>query len=117
MIPAVEARPWRLLAVVDVPANTACSAQTGSYSDTGLVINTWAVQVGGSQTKYSCIENTGPSPHTLVVGQTGSLPAGVTFSSVGGTVNGGGFLLVSFTLTATSSAAVGASLSFTVTIS
>src|SRR5260370_18910137 len=50
-----------LFAVVDVSQGTTCTATTGTYADTGLSITTWSVQVGLSQTKYACIENTGTS--------------------------------------------------------
>jgi len=105
-----------LFAIVDVPQGTACSATTGTYLDTGLSISTWSVQVGLSQTKYACIENTGTSAHTLTIAQTGSLPGGVTFSSQGGSVNPAGFLLISFTLTASTGATTGP-LNFGITVS
>jgi hypothetical protein len=105
-----------LFAVVDVASSTTCSATTGTYADTGLSITTWSVQVGLSQTKYACIENTGTSAHLLVITQTGTLPSGVTFSSAGGTVGAAGFLLVSFTLAASTGATTGP-LNFGITIS
>lgn len=96
-----------LFAVVDVAQTTICSTTTGTYADTGLSITTWSVQIRLSQTKYACIENTGTTAHALIIAQTGTLPSGVTFSSAGGTVSAAGFLLVSFTLTASSSATAG----------
>ena len=93
-----------LFAVLDVAQGTNCGVTTG-YSDTGLIINSWNFTVGSSQSKYACIKNTGASADTLTITRTGTLPSGVSFSSVGGTVSGnGGTLLVTFTLTATSSA-------------
>jgi hypothetical protein len=104
-----------LFAIVDVASTTTCSSTTGTYADTGLSITTWSVPVGGSQSKTACIENTGTTAHTLVITQGGTLPTGVTFSSVGGSVPAGGFLLVTFTLTATTTAATGP-LSFSINI-
>jgi len=105
-----------LFAVVDVAQTTTCTATTGTYADTGLSITTWSVPIGLSQTKYACIENTGTTPHLLTITQTGTLPSGVTFSSAGGTVSAAGFLLISFTLTASSTATTGP-LNFGITVS
>jgi|GEM_PF-4251014 len=98
-----------LFAIVDVAQGASCGTAAG-YSDTGLIINSWNFTVGSSQSKYACIKNTGASPDTVTITRTGTLPSGVSFSSVGGTVNAnGGTLLVTFTLTASTTACLSAS--------
>ncbi len=97
-----------LFAIVDVAQAASCGTAAG-YSDTGLLINSWNFTVGSSQSKYACVKNTGASPDTLTITRTGTLPSGVSFSSVGGTVNAnGGTLLVTFTLTASTTACLSA---------
>ena len=98
-----------LFAIVDVAQGASCGTAPG-YSDTGLIINSWNVTVGSSQSKFACVKNTGASPDTLTITRTGTLPSGVSFSSAGGTVNGnGGTLLVTFTLTASTTACLSTS--------
>src|SRR5947209_8839835 len=93
-----------LFAIVDVAQGASCGTAPG-YSDTGLIINSWNVTVGSSQSKFACVKNTGASPDTLTITRTGTIPSGVSFSSAGGIVNGnGGTLLVTFTLTASTTA-------------
>jgi hypothetical protein len=114
--------------VVNVSANlfaslgqtptTVCSGTTTpAYTDTGLSITSWSVTVGQSQSQYACIENTGSSAHVLGITGAG-FPAGVTFSSPqnGASIAGSGFLLVQFTLTASSAATVGSFTGATITI-
>ncbi|TMI34321.1 hypothetical protein E6H27_02085 [Candidatus Bathyarchaeota archaeon] len=98
-----------LFAIVDVAQGTSCGTAAG-YSDTGLIINSWNVTVGSSQSKFACVKNTGASPDTLTITRSGTLPSGLSFSSVGGTVSGnGGTLLVTFTLTASTTACLSTS--------
>src|SRR5947208_4802392 len=87
-----------LFAIVDVAQSASCGTIAG-YSDTGLIINSWNVTVGSSQSKYACVKNTGASPDTLTITRSGTLPSGLSYSSGGDTVSGnGGTLLVPFTL-------------------
>src|SRR5437870_7631592 len=93
-----------LLASLGQSATTVCSSSTGPYSDTGLAITTWSVPVGGSQSMYACIWNNGSTSHTLVITGSG-FPSGVVFtSSVPGSVAAGAYVLVTFTLTASTTA-------------
>jgi hypothetical protein len=93
-----------LLASLGQTSTTTCSSTTGPYSDTGLAITTWSVPVGGSQSMYACIWNNGGTSHTLVITGSG-FPTGVVFtSSVPGAVAAGAYVLVTFTLTASSTA-------------
>src|SRR5215472_4261600 len=87
------------MTITGVTATTTCSASTGAYTDTGLAL-VWNVQVGGSQTQYACLDNTGSALHTISISQTG-LPTGVTFtgSSNPATVPAGGFALVTLSVT------------------
>src|SRR5947209_19371462 len=57
-----------LFAIVDVAQGASCGTAAG-YSDTGLIINSWNVTVGSSQSKYVCVKNTGASPDTLKIGR------------------------------------------------
>jgi hypothetical protein len=96
-----------LLASLGQTTSTTCSSSTGPYSDTSLAITTWSVPVGGSTTMWACVWNNGASAHTLAISGSG-FPSGVTFSSTGGvSVPAAGYQLVSFTLTASSSATTG----------
>ena len=98
-----------LFAIVDVAQGASCGTAPG-YSDTGLIINSWNVTVGSSQSKFACVKNTGASPDALTITRTGIIPSWVSFSSVGGTVSGnGGTLLVTFTLTASTTACLSTS--------
>jgi hypothetical protein len=104
-----------LLASLSKTSTTVCDASQGPYSDSGLAITTWSVPVGGSQTLYACVWNNGPA-HTLSISGAG-FPSGLTFTSTGGVaVLAGGYQLVSFTLTASSSAAVAPFSGATITI-
>jgi hypothetical protein len=102
---------------------TCTAATTPAYTDTGLA-QTWSVPVAtsgtspGSQTQYACVENTGSSAHVIAITETGALPTGVTFTSTGSGSNivSGGFQLVSFTLTDSSTTNANTALTFTITI-
>jgi len=104
-----------LLASLGQTATTVCSSTTGPYTDTGLAITTWSVPAGGFQTMYACVWNNGPA-HTLAISGTG-FPSGVTFTSTGSVpVLAGAYQLVSFTLTASTTATPGSFSGATITI-
>ncbi len=107
-----------LFASLGQTSTTTCSSTTTpAYTDIGLSITSWSVTVGQSQSQFACLENTGSSPHTLAITGAG-FPTGVTFSSPqnSASIPANGFLLVTFTLTASSSATVGTFTTGTITV-
>ncbi|TMI40139.1 hypothetical protein E6H23_08120 [Candidatus Bathyarchaeota archaeon] len=101
--------PNILISISSITSTTTCSSSTGPYTDTGVSISSWSLVVSGSpQTIYACVWNNSSTAKTLTISGA-SFPSGVAFSSTGGgvSVTGGGYQLVSFTLTPSSSAATG----------
>ena len=98
-----------LISTSSITSTTTCSSTTGPYADSGVSISSWSLTVSGSpQTVYACVWNNSSTAKTLTISGAG-FPSGVAFSSSGGGVSviGGGYQLVSFTLTPSSSAATG----------
>ena len=112
----VVATGTNLLASLGQSSTTTCSSTTGPYSDSGLAITTWSVPVGGSETLYACVWNNGGTAHTLLITGSG-FPSGVLFTSTGGvSVPSGGYQLVSFTLTASTTASAAPFSGATITV-
>ncbi|TMI41022.1 hypothetical protein E6H23_06975 [Candidatus Bathyarchaeota archaeon] len=98
-----------LISTSSIISTTTCSSSTGPYADSGVSISSWSLTVSGPpQTIYACVWNNSSTAKTLTISGAG-FPSGVAFSSTGGgvSVTGGGYQLVSFTLTPSSSAATG----------
>jgi len=114
----VSTGPNILISTSSITSTTTCSSSTGTYTDSGVSISSWSLVVSGSpQTIYACVWNNSSTAKSLTISGTG-FPSGVAFSSTGGgvSVTGGGYQLVSFTLTPSSSAATGAFSGATISI-
>ena len=114
----VSTGPNILISTSSITSTTTCSSSTGTYTDSGVSISSWSLVVSGSpQTIYACVWNNSSTAKILTISGAG-FPSGVAFSSTGGgvSVTGGGYQLVSFTLTPSSSAATGAFSGATISI-
>lgn len=107
--------PANLVAFVQAYPQTPCAGQ--SYANTSLDINWGNLSPGTKGIQYMCLENTGTAPVTLTVASTLPPSIGrVTSPQTGSVLNGKGILQVELDLWVSSSAQLGPTSAFTITV-